>query len=257
MTDFGPMILAAVVMISAFIAVWYKLFGKSIIFKFIAILFVTAGSFYVFGAVLAQYTQAIRLSIVIITNIVVATALTLYLKKYVTGPLTDLTETAEQVAKGDLGTKIDTKKSNDEIGTLVKSFKKMKRDFESNVQSIQHTLHSISKGDLKSRMNVSELHGDYKTIGKTVNSSINKIDKSLTEMKDVMSDIEEGDLDSRMDTSDVEGAYKETGVSINNSVDSIQNSIGNISDTIDSLSEGDLDTKINTEKMQGDYREMG
>ena len=52
-------------------------------------------------------------------------------------PLQRVTLAAVQVSKGDYGTEVDIRKSNDEIGLLAESFNEMSRKMASDIEQLQ------------------------------------------------------------------------------------------------------------------------
>ena len=65
------------------------------------------------------------------------------LNKYITRPITKLTNAADQISLGDLSVTIDLR-SNDEIGVLGQAFKRMQTSLTVALEHLSHNLHSDS-----------------------------------------------------------------------------------------------------------------
>ena len=108
-----------------------------------------------------------------------------YLKKQVSSPLREITQTAMQLARGDLGlsgckaVSFGTgNHSDDEIGTLNKAFENTVLQLGAYIGEITEILGGISSGDLTVHTE-QEYTGDFVSIKTSLDSIIAKLNKTL------------------------------------------------------------------------------
>lgn len=73
----------------------------------------------------------------VISALVPNLLLVLLIMRTISRPLQKITLTAVQVTKGEYGTEVDLRKSNDEIGLLAESFNEMSRKMSSDIEQLQ------------------------------------------------------------------------------------------------------------------------
>jgi two-component system NtrC family sensor kinase len=83
----------------------------------------------------------------VISALVPNLLLLLLIVRTISRPLRKLTVAAVQVTKGDYGTEVDLRRSNDEIGLLAESFNEMSRKMASDIENLQKMNEQLMRAD--------------------------------------------------------------------------------------------------------------
>ena len=83
----------------------------------------------------------------VISALVPNLLLLLLVVRTISRPLQRITVAAVQVTKGDYGTEVDLRKSNDEIGLLADSFNEMSRKMASDIENLQQMNEQLMRAD--------------------------------------------------------------------------------------------------------------
>lgn len=163
------------------------------------------------------------------------------LNKYVLRRLKNLTVIADEVAQGNSRIEVSAD-TDDEIGLLEKSFKKMIK----NIQEETALAENIAEGNLnlevKVRSEKDDLSRSYKKMIQNLKSLTEKLNTQINE-------IVEGNLKARINPGEFNGSYKDLAAGVNKIVEESARPIREGVSVLEEMSQGDL-----TVRMKGDYR---
>lgn len=186
------------------------------------------------------------LSIVFFASLVVAIGITILItRRIISKPVKKLADISERLSEGDVDVIVDDTTSNDEIGVLMKSFRKIVDSTRKQAAAAE----KIASGDLgvevvmrsqkdilsKSMLMVKEaLTGLVKETGKLTEAAI------------------EGRLETRGDTNGFDGVFKEVVEGINNTLDAAIAPVKEAQYVLEEVSRGNLGVCV-TGEYQGDH----
>ncbi|WP_312637333.1 methyl-accepting chemotaxis protein [Oscillibacter sp.] len=114
---------------------------------------------------------------VVILLILVATALTLYIRKAIAKPLTSMSQIASELSRGNLDTEL-TYQSGDELGVLADAMRLTISSLQSYIHDISEKLGQMSRGDMRISMNL-EYAGDFVAIRKAIELISSNLNRTL------------------------------------------------------------------------------
>ncbi len=152
-----------------------------------------------------EYTNTLQVTI---ASIVVAIAISLLISFLVTrsilrkigGEPDYVTELANNVAVGNLSTKIDLK-ANDS-NSIMAAMQHMTQAIQFLIQDIGELSRATEEGRLDERIDVSKHQGDFRKVAEGFNSTLDGVTQPLNEVAEVMLLVSQGDL-----TRTVQGEY--------------------------------------------------
>ncbi|MGN1480525.1 methyl-accepting chemotaxis protein [Porcipelethomonas sp.] len=119
----------------------------------------------------SSFVSGIGIALVIVAIIIII--MNIYISSSIVKPVTQLCDTAGEMAKGNLST--DVKKGpNNEIGTLAESMKETRDHLKTYIGDISEHMESMAAGDM-----TNEITGEYVGDFSSIKDSINKIASSL------------------------------------------------------------------------------
>jgi len=130
--------------------------------------------------------DAIRNSIIIIiiTFLLFFVVITLFItNRYISRPLTLLSDVSNKIASGDIDGYIPDVKTNDEIGLLVKNFKHAQSVIYSVNDEITKLAASLGKGELSMSIDVSKFDGGWHMLINNMNNLLNVIERSQENLR--------------------------------------------------------------------------
>ncbi len=164
--------------------------------KVVGVLFSGISSVYTMRRV--YYVIALAALAALLAIVICILILSSYLKKQVSSPLREITQTAMQLARGDLGlsgckaVSFGTgNHSDDEIGTLNKAFENTVLQLGAYIGEITEILGGISSGDLTVHTE-QEYTGDFVSIKTSLDSIIAKLNKTLGRIAESASQVSAG-----------------------------------------------------------------
>ncbi len=164
-----------------------------------------------------------------------------YLIRSVTGPLGEMARAAEGISKGDLNQTIKFD-SQDEMGTLAKSF----RALIEYIHSVAVSADSLKRGDLDDRL---EVRSNADELSRNINAATETLNEVVSEMRQVISGVREGELGVRASAEKFEGGYQEMLSGFNQALDAIVVPVEEAGRVLVQIADRDL-----TSRMVGDYR---
>jgi len=114
---------------------------------------------------------------VVILLILVATVLTLYIRKAIAKPLTSMSQIASELSRGNLNTEL-TYQSGDELGVLADAMRLTISSLQSYIRDISEKLGQMSRGDMRITMNL-EYAGDFVAIRQAIELISSNLNRTL------------------------------------------------------------------------------
>lgn len=168
-------------------------------------------------------------------------------RKFVAKPVNSLVGVSEKLADGDIDVSISTS-STDEIGTLMKSFKRI----IDNTSNKVHAAQKIASGDLTANV---EIVSEKDILSKSMYNIIDTLKDLRDETTMLTNEAINGNLGARGDINNFKGAYKEIVEGINNTLDAVIAPINEAKTVLEKVSEGNLDVSVEG-NYKGDHAEI-
>lgn len=168
----------------------------------------------------------------------------LFLSVRVTEPTAKISQTAVEISKGNLSSRIEFESGILEFNTLKKTLNDMIDSIQNNVQNLRSAISSYSKvlnqvlmGDYSIRVNTADLSEDYELLGETINSIISLVEYDHNELKSkeknfseiielikkvLHQTIDEEKYDVQIDIEKIPSEYKMLGEQLNELISSVQ-----------------------------------
>ncbi len=179
--------------------------------------------------------------------IVCIACIILLARAFVTKPINSLVAVSEKLADGDIDVSISTA-SEDEIGTLMKSFKRIIDNTTNKVYAAE----KIASGDLTANV---EIVSEKDILSKSMSKIIETLKDLRNETTKLTNEAIEGNLSARGDINSFKGAYKEIVEGINNTLDAVIAPINEAKTVLEKVSEGNLNVSVEG-NYKGDHAEI-
>lgn len=168
-------------------------------------------------------------NIVFIVNIVIVIGVILvsiaclilgfYVANMISRGLNKMSKAARKIAKGDIDVDLEVD-TNDEIGDLAESFKKIKNAIYLLVQDTEMLHNATTEGQLKTRADINNHHGEFCKIVKGLNTSLDGISLTLELTEKYMTTISKGEIPEKI-TDEFKGDYINLKNSINQCIEGL------------------------------------
>jgi methyl-accepting chemotaxis protein len=176
------------------------------------------------------------------------------LARAVTRPVQALALAADRVAVGDLRVDLG-QDSNDEIGQLARSFRRLIATQENLAAEIAGLIESAQAGRLSERADVTRFEGTYRELCAGVNQMLDETLRPMQEGTAVMQRIARGDLSVRV-TGDYRGDHELIKTNLNRTIDVLERLVEETGRLIGAARDGRLDQRAETAGLDGAYREL-
>jgi len=184
-------------------------------------------------------------SVVMVIGLIIALVLGFFLAAYITRiitkPISDVTKSAQAIARGDLSHEC-TICQNDEVGLLARAFQEMIAALKEKATAARH----ISEGNLETRVSVASSED---VLGNSMVMMIDSLRKMNEEVKGLTQAALEGQLDTRADASQHKGEFGGMIGGINRLLDAILDPIKEGAAVLSSAAAKDL-----TQRVNGNYK---
>lgn len=203
----------------------------------------------------ASQTAALLMIILSAAGVLFAVGLGIFIARIISKPVKGLTKVADQIAAGDFavsaGDYTDTK---DEIGNLVKSFKKIVYAIRGLVEDANMLAEAAIEGKLSTRADEEKHEGDYKKVIEGVNRTLDAVISPINEASGVLKEMSEGNLKVSVE-GEYQGDHAQIKNSLNSTLSALRNYISEISETLGEMAAGNLNVEI-TSEYKGDFVEL-
>ncbi|MFP4369599.1 MAG: Cache 3/Cache 2 fusion domain-containing protein [Candidatus Kapaibacterium sp.] len=174
--------------------------------------------------------------------------------KRMADPIINISEVADAVANGDFSKEVNVN-SNDEIGVLAESIKKMKSNIGEVVGETNSLIDNVVAGKLDVRGKPEKFKGEYSKIITGINDILNAVIGPLNLAAEYIDRISKGDMPPKV-TDEYRGDFNEIKNNINILIDNLQVFNSEMKKHYDMQKSGDIEYEIDTDKFTGFYREM-
>jgi methyl-accepting chemotaxis protein len=179
-----------------------------------------------------------------------AVVLALFVSSVISKPIVRMVDVAENVAKGNLNVNIDTS-SNDEIGTLAKSFARVIEVINYLVADLELLLDANDKGDIGHRIDITHFEGSYKEVVDGVNKLYSGTITETMELLGVITKFGRGNFEA--DITQKPGKKAAMNVSLNKMRENIYSVSNDIQMMVDGVIEGDLSVRADATQYRGKW----
>ncbi len=169
------------------------------------------------------------------------------IRKNITKPLEQIVQVSDSLAAGDVNVKL-TIESEDEVGRLAESFRKMIENIREQANSAQR----IAAGDLSVEI---QPKSERDILSVSLNNVILELNKLTAETGMLTGAAVEGNLDKRGNEGAFSGGYRSIVRGINETLDALIDPLKMAADYMNRISKGDIPQEI-TDEYQGDFDEI-
>ena len=192
-------------------------------------------------------TKLIGLSIL---AILLAIGIGLFVSGRISKPVNRLAATAQAVVKGDFDSDLEKHIENDEIGTMVDSFKEMRGNLRDVFTEMEAVSESLESGDLDRQIET-DFPGAYGDVMTNIETGVDQLDDSFGEIQRASNGLRDGDLDRTLDE-DKPGEYGAILSDLNGAIDQLNDGFSQILRASEGLKDGRLDQEFATD-LPGTY----
>ncbi|GAA0176623.1 hypothetical protein SH2C18_00100 [Clostridium sediminicola] len=155
----------------------------------------------------------INMGIYVVIAVILAIVFGLYISNIISKPIKKLLEASEKLAEGDVDVNVESN-SNDEIGQLTSSFKKM----ITNIKDHATVAEKIASGDLSVSV---DLQSEKDLLGNSMNSVVETLKNLISETNMLTKAAVDGEFEVRGDLQKFNGEHKEIVKGINETLDTV------------------------------------
>ena len=186
--------------------------------------------------------------------ILVMIAFRLIITKILTKPLDYLVALSDKVAGGDLSEAVEVK-TDDEIGRLTCSFKKMIETVNSLVEETNSLNRAVREGNLSARANAAAFTGSWGVMLTGTNNLINAFVEPINLTAQYIDRISKGDTPPKI-TEEYKGDFNQIKNNLNECIDTIGILVDEVGVVIGAGVEGKLAQRSNAERTTGVWRKI-
>jgi methyl-accepting chemotaxis protein len=180
--------------------------------------------------------------------ILIGTATTILITKiFIRNPIKKLVDVSEKLADGDIDVSV-TASSDDEIGTLMKSFGRIIGNTKNKVLAAK----KIASGDLTAEI---DIVSDKDILSKSMSDIIGSLKYLKSETGKLTDAAIEGNLNIRGNIENFEGAYKDIVKGFNNTLEAVIAPVKEAKTVLEKVSEGTLNVSVKG-SYSGDHAEI-
>ena len=202
----------------------------------------------------SQLEQFLKMTIVVLSVILLGALWIAYvIPKNISVQLKKAMNTANDIAAGNLSTKIEIE-TNDETGLLLGAVKRLQDTIQLLLRDLDQMYRKHDAGDIDVVIEESKFQGDFRKVAKGINMMVvGQIDMTKKAFA-VFNAFGQGDFDA-----DIEKLPGKK-VFINDTIEAVRENLKAISaDTqmlINTVADGELDKRASAEQLQGDWKKM-
>lgn len=180
----------------------------------------------------------------VLGGIILAIILGIIISRRITGPVKQVVDASDRLALGDVDINLEYS-SNDEMGILVESFKRMAE----NIKEQARIASAIANGNMDVAC---EPRSEADLMGKSLAEMLHTINTVVTELNCIIEAARDGYLKKRADTAGFQGRWRELVNGLNQVLDSVIDPLNVAADYVDRISRGEVPPKI-TYEYKGDF----
>jgi len=181
--------------------------------------------------------------LIILAGALIAIGLGVFLSSFISKPMKILSEAANQLALGDVDVDINIKrKTNDEIGILMESFRKMVVNIKDQVNVTER----IAAGDLAVTV---KIKSDKDILTQSLKKVVDTLHGLLSEMDKMSKQQDAGDIDVFVSEDKFDGDYRVMAIGVNDMAKSNLSTIQKVLTCIGEFGKGNFNVEI--EKFPG------
>ncbi len=201
----------------------------------------------------ASTTAIAILCVVLVISLVLTIVLIFVLSGAIATPLTRLAKAADEISKGNLNVNLQADR-NDEIGTLTRSFIKVRDNFLGLTDNINLLSKTLDEGDIDYSIPVDQFEGEFRLAAEAVNQTAAHLVKDINAILDAYSEIGEGNFNVRIQQFPGKKAM------VNQRFEALRSNIASVSKDIATLiqaaTEGQLTKKVDTSPYKNDWKAL-
>ncbi|HEX2865840.1 MAG TPA: methyl-accepting chemotaxis protein [Ignavibacteriales bacterium] len=184
------------------------------------------------------------LLLLIIISVVSGVGLGILISRLISKPIKQLSDAADKLSVGDIDVSIEST-TKDEIGILMKSFKKMIENIKEQVTAAD----KISQGDLDVNL---KLKSEKDILSASLNKVISTLKELISETRLLTKASVNGELKTRGNSEKFSGGFREIVLGVNQTLDALINPLNVTADYVDKISKGIIPPEI-TDSYNGEF----
>ena len=198
------------------------------------------------------------LSLLMVTAGVIVMALCMaggiYFARSITKPLSVAVSVADAISRGDLQIEVEVR-SNDEIGLLMISMKKMVETLRTLITDFSMLTDAAIAGRLATRADSAKHAGEFKKIVMGVNATLDAVIMPLNVSAEYVDRISKGDIPPKI-TAAYQGDFNELKVNLNNCIDIMNNLLGETEKVLIAAADCRFEERANANLFVGGWQQL-
>jgi methyl-accepting chemotaxis protein len=186
------------------------------------------------------------ITLFVISGVVIAGGVGLYVAELITAPIQDLTKTADALARGNVNYRIDRTERTDEIGLLQRSFGMMAHNINLHALEAQQ----IAEGNLDVDIIVSSEHD---VLARELVKMVETLKELIHTLQGLTKNVLNGDLSQRCDAGPFKGGYREIIENLNKTLDAMINPVSEGARVLSVMATNDFTARVDG-NYKGDHR---
>jgi methyl-accepting chemotaxis protein len=183
--------------------------------------------------------------LVLVVGLLALGAIAWWITRLIVQAMTQLTEAASKLARGDCDFTV-VAKGSDEAAEALRAMDGMKSNLQELIGDTKSLVAAAADGQLDTRVDATRHQGDYRAIVDGINATLDAVVGPLREVTRVLTAMEDGDL-SQPISHEYRGQLEQLRQTTNNTLASLAQTFGEVTRVLKAVEDGDLTQTIDTQ----------
>ncbi len=207
------------------------------------------------GKIAAMIRSSVNVIIFLAAGVIAVLAGAGYYTARMLRPLTHLTDTANQLTRGNITCIVHTVTSRDEIGELARTFEAMRDVITHVLQEIHTLIQAVQEGKLDVRGNAAAFHGGWRELIQSINTLIDAFVTPINTTADYIERLSKSDIPEEI-SDDYHGDFNKIKTNLNMLGGDLHTVLQEIERLRQAVQEGTLDVRGARANFGGGWSEL-